>query len=409
MKTITIITALTLCVFGQGQVKKEYFDYAPVVVDASGQKMHKITVQTRAYEAGRIEIQYSRNLFYWYPIIFFTPPTQVDERRTGTSEIYFTNSNFGMRESQSRVFFRRVVDPDEVDYEGDLLDVVERTIVNRLNRSNPEEDGKMFIDYESLSTITRNPTNILHQLKGATGIVIWNSRTAKQLGGVALTPRHVLCSAHAPYATGDLLYFVDRSNNVHSGKVVATVKPYGTDYNKGDYTICLLEEDLPDVIEPIRVLPVNAYTKFDPNKFNDDNTYLSTDENKAYVVFTTQEKETLITRISAAAFDEFIDPDPNNFNLEGNGTFTVSANVPDEIAAWRKPPVPGDSGNPLMLIYRRQLVLFGTFHTQNTGPFYGNGRNLNDLHRLIEDVDAFYGVTTNHILSEVDLRAVRIR
>lgn len=46
MKTILLlITILTLNVYGQGQVKPDYFKYAPVVLDEEGKKLHKISVQ----------------------------------------------------------------------------------------------------------------------------------------------------------------------------------------------------------------------------------------------------------------------------------------------------------------------------------------------------------------------------
>lgn len=411
MKTILLlITILTLNVYGQGQVKPDYFKYAPVVLDEEGKKLHKISVHTRSYERGDIEIQYSRNLFYWYPIIFFIPPTQVDYRNNGSSDLFFNNTNFGMRESQSRVFFRHVVDPDEVEYEGDLPDVVTKTIRTRLKRSNPEEDKDMFLDYESLSTITRNPTNILHQLNGVTGLVAWNSRTnGKQFGGVAITPRHVLCSAHAPFSAGDRLYFVDRSNNVWPALIHAVVIPYGIAYDEGDYAICLLDEDLPDEIEPIKLLPLDGFTKFDDNRLTVDNDYISTGENESYVVYTNQQKHTNITRMSQVQFGDLIDPDPNNFTFGGYGEFNTSGLVADDIAQWKESLNPGDSGNPIMLVYRRQLILYGTFTTGTTGAFYGNQRNLNDIYRLIEHVDDYAGVNTGHTPTEVDLRAVKVR
>ena len=405
MKTILIITALTLNVLGQGQVNKEYFNYAPVVVDVSGQKMHKITVHTRSYESGSVEIQYSRNLFHWYPIIFFTPPTQVDDRRTGASEIYFTNSNFGMRESQSRVFFRRVVDPEEVDYEGDFVDVVRKTILAKIRRSNPDTDRKLFLDYESLSTITRNPTNILNQMEGLTGLVAWNSRTnGKQFGGVLVTPRHLLCSAHAIYSPGDKVWFVDRSNNVYPATITVTIEPYPGNFNAGDYAICLLDEELPDVIEPVKVLPLDAYTKFDSDLLTESNVYTATGEKRAYAIYTNQDKEINITRVTNLGFGDLIDQTPDDFDFNGGGGFNLTLN-PEEIEGWKAPAIPGDSGNPFMVIYRRQLVLFGSFTTSFEGPFFGNARNLNDLQRMIEDVR----ISTGDTLDAVDLRAVRLK
>ena len=413
-RTLLTLAILTLNAIGQGpgggqgQVKPDYFKYAPVTLDETGNKLHKISIHTRSYETGRIEIQYSRNLFHWYPVIFFLPPTQIEDKKTGISDLIFTNTNFGMRASQSRVFFRHVLDPDEVDYEGDLPDVVTKTLRTRLNRYNPEEDKNMFEDYESLSTITRCPTNFLHQMNGVTGIVAWNSKADNQLGGVAVTPRHVLCSAHAAFDPGDTLYFVDRSNNVWPVQIQAVVTPYGVAYDLGDYAICLLSEDLPDVIEPIKVLPLDGFTKFDTNRFNEDNVYLSTGENESYVAYTNQLKQTNITRISNVQFGDLIDPDPNNFTFDGYGEFSIGGPVADDIAPWKESLDPGDSGNPLMLIYRRQLILYGTFTTGTTGPFYGNPRNLNDISRLIEHVDDHTGVNTGYTLTEVDLRAVRV-
>ena len=406
--TLIAIAALTLNVAGQ-RVKDDHFNYAPVTLNETGEKVHQITVHTRAYERGDIEIQYSRNLLQWYPIIFFTPPTQIDDNRTGSSQIIFKNINFGMRESQSRVFFRRVVDPDQVDYDGDFVEVVRKTILATIRRSSPDTDRKMFLDYESLSTITRNPTNILHQVEGVTGIVAWNSRTnGKQFGGVLVTPRHLLCSAHATYNPGDKVWFVDRTNNVYDATVTHTIEPYPGNFSAGDYVICLLDSDLPDVIEPIKVLPVDAYTKFDPNRLTEENVYTATGDKIAYAFYTNQEKEINITRVTNLGFGNLTDQTPNEYSLLGGGGFNITGGT-DEIEGWKSDAIAGDSGNPFMVIYRRKLVLFGTFTTPTTGPFFGNARNLNDLNRAIEDLDDTLPQPTGLTLTDIDLRAVKVR
>ena len=166
----------------------------------------------------------------------------------------------------------------------------------------------------------------------------------------------------------------------------------------------MLDEELPDVIEPVKVLPLDAYTKFDSDLLTESNVYTATGEKRAYAIYTNQDKEINITRVTNLGFGDLIDQTPDDFDFNGGGGFNLTLN-PEEIEGWKAPAIPGDSGNPFMVIYRRQLVLFGSFTTSFEGPFFGNARNLNDLQRMIEDVR----ISTGDTLDAVDLRAVRLK
>jgi hypothetical protein len=73
---------------------------------------------------------------------------------------------------------------------------------------NAATDKPIFSNYTDVNSLIRNTNNPLHNLEGVTGIIAWNDRKygkpkGTQLGGYAVTPRHIVSSRHAAYLKGD--------------------------------------------------------------------------------------------------------------------------------------------------------------------------------------------------------------
>lgn len=267
------------------------------------------------------------------------------------------------------------------------------SILSAIDGKSPSTDRAIFSDYTSVGSLTRNTSSWAYDFNGITGIVAWNSRTqgtpsGTAIGGAAVTKRHVVYSKHASYQTGNTVYFVTKDNTLITREIVAT-KGFPLSY--GDYGIALLESDLPDTIDVLKVLPKETYRYFNSEYFISSTFWRTAYQPKEVLVLHTNQSELAsIKNLSVVNFQSLTDPDPNNYSASGYSTFVVNASTDSTAKLWNYNNVPGDSGSPLLMLQNNEVILLGLFHYVGSGPFISSPRNYNDINRLITDVDTDY-------------------
>jgi hypothetical protein len=276
---------------------------------------------------------------------------------------------------------------------------------------NAATDKPIFSNYTDVNSLIRNTNNPLHNLEGVTGIIAWNDRKygkpkGTQLGGYAVTPRHIVSSRHAAYLKGDKVWFVARDNTLIERTVIAHRSPLyrSVSYTQGDYVIGVLDSDLPASIEPLEVLPPDFYKYLDNTEFN-GTTWKAKD---VFFVHTNQKEQSLFSKLNNIIFKVFEDPDPLTYNPANAGYFQREWRSTNAISEWTGPVIGGDSGSPSMFIVGTKLIPFSVWSTATVGNFFGQARNYNDLNRLIVDTDAKAGISTGYTLTDTDMSGFKV-
>ena len=276
---------------------------------------------------------------------------------------------------------------------------------------NAATDKPIFSNYTDVNSLIRNTNNPLHNLEGVTGIIAWNDRKygkpkGTQLGGYAVTPRHIVSSRHAAYLKGDKVWFVTRDNTLIERTVIAHRSPLyrSVSYTQGDYVIGLLDSDLPASIEPLEALPPDFYKYLDNTEFN-GTTWKAKD---VFFVHTNQKEQSLFSKLNNIIFKVFEDPDPLTYNPANAGYFQREWRSTNAISEWTGPVIGGDSGSPSMFIVGTKLIPFSVWSTATVGNFFGQARNYNDLNRLIVDTDAKAGISTGYTLTDIDMSGFKV-
>jgi len=268
---------------------------------------------------------------------------------------------------------------------------------------------KLFSTYTSETTLDRNTNCWAHNLKGVTGFVAWNSRTVsnvvgKQLGGVAVTPRHLYFAAHSPYSVGDTVYFCSKENEVYP-RVIKGVKlneKYVTAAQSNantfdfDYGIALLDKDLPSSIDIVKVLPKDGYQYFQKDEFTGFE-WDSTQASEEVLVMTTdQEENALIRKLNKLHFGTFDYDSPSSTTHRAYKLQPASS-----YGDWGGDIADGDSGSISSLVVGDECVLLGviTGYISNNvdkpqGAFVSAPVNYEDINQLIKDVDIAYAALT---------------
>jgi hypothetical protein len=284
-----------------------------------------------------------------------------------------------------------------VDTEITLVQDTGRNILKRvagLTSSDTTKDLYTQESYNAELSFVRNEECWAKDIKGITAISPWNSRSGNRRAGVAITPRHILFVEHADYHlnVGDTIYFVTRNNTTISRQIIQQKDHPVPGYTYGDFNVALLDSALPDDIEIMKVLPEYSYNYFpidsygEPNDFNFGANYTGIDV--PYVFHTDQEEKALVKKINQLRWFPVTGTD-NNSPETGYG-MAYYGNLPSGITStseWGETIISGDSGNPIMMVLKGEAVLISLFTFSTAGPFLGQERNINDINKLIEDVD----------------------
>ena len=302
----------------------------------------------------------------------------------------------------------------------DLRTAMTDEVFDTINGYDSSTDKLMFNNYGDKDNMTRTTDNWMHALIGSTGIPALNSRTyagyvdGAIIGGVLVTPRHLMTSRHAAGQVGNVFYFWDRDNNIYTRTAIGAASA-GTAYTTtyGDYVILTLDSDLPAAIEPVKVFPPNLFTYFDPTTITGAaNSLVPSDE--TLIVSTDQEEKSLVHRITSIIFGDNMLEDPNPDTLvqptySSDGRVNYSAPADAEALGWRESMIAGDSGSPFFAIVDGELVLLGVAYTTSTMSGLTNYRVQNDINVLIANADADaisrgnLTTATGNTLTKIDL------
>ena len=151
----------------------------------------------------------------------------------------------------------------------DLKTVMTDSVFTAINGYDASTDKLMFNNFGTASTMTRTTDNWMHALVGSTGISPINSHNVggvagSRMGGVLITPRHMIFARHYVLPVNKIVYFYDR-NNVQYSRVITANAYHGMGSSGGDYYIAVLDSDLPSEIEPLKVFPPSLYKYFNPS------------------------------------------------------------------------------------------------------------------------------------------------
>lgn len=288
-----------------------------------------------------------------------------------------------------REFFRLKINSNPT------LDFISYSYESTLAAIENQTENNIFTNYNTPLDLNRNPNNFMNSLEGVTSLIVWNSRTnGKQLGGAAITPRHIICTKHAIYQPGDDVLFVTKDNEFVWRRITAVKsRP-----EEGDYAVCLLNSDLPSTIKPIELLPNDFYKYLDHSILDSWNSYWS----EVPVVWANQNEKSSVGEIRAITFSKLIDPSPDAFSTYGYGKFQLhpysTSIVEQKFVDWYIKPIAGDSGSIMMSVVGNKLVATGMTESAGNGSFFGQDRFHNDINRMIEELGS-----KGHNITELDM------
>ena len=200
----------------------------------------------------------------------------------------------------------------------------------------------------------------------------WNSTGGVNMAGVAISPLHIIFSAHYQISSGATIRFVLSDNTVITRTMVSKLThPLYVPYYP-DITIGRLDSPLPDTIIFAKVLPDN-YFQCLPNLGASTLPALCLD----------QEEKALVTDV---------------YSLSDMASFTYP-NHENSVkrAEFYENKINGDSGNPAFLIINNQLVILCVW----TYGFAGAGTFITPHRNYINTMMSQLG--GNYTLTDIDL------
>ncbi|MEI8085183.1 MAG: T9SS type A sorting domain-containing protein [Paludibacter sp.] len=219
--------------------------------------------------------------------------------------------------------------------------------------------------------------------------------------GTLITARHAILAAHFKLSTGDSLYFVTADNVTVRRKIIGyKTNTIFSPTQFPDLEIVTLDSDVPSSIKPCVFLPSNYAT------------YLSNDGRNLPTFSTDQEEKALVNEVEALNSLLVINSNPAvKMYSEHACTGTPRSSLHEAI-------ISGDSGNPVFLIIRGELVLVsartwdngaGTSYTHFANLAAGGTTSATDptlntlsINDLIAQTDAVAGVSTGYQVKYFD-------
>lgn len=211
--------------------------------------------------------------------------------------------------------------------------------------------------------------------------------------GVAVTPQHILLSAHFDYGVGTIVYFVDNENNTISRTVVASVRhpDYAPYYP--DLTICTLDQPLPASITPCKVCPANV-----------QNYIVETFSGRAPCLVLDQEEKALVSDLQIISIGTNT-PWGENVWLQMSPTDSKRMEFYENIVLY-------DSGNPCFFIADLgsgpELILNTLWTYGGAGIGTAICGHIADINQMILNADTAAALSTGYTLTEADFSSFPI-
>lgn len=146
-----------------------------------------------------------------------------------------------------------------------LLSVLTRSIDGRIESCDVSTSIYRFSNYQENGILRQfiPNTNFWARTVDFSCVSMWNDATNDiwggvcngwNMGGTAISRRHVLCAHHYGIPTGTTLYFMSKDSRVVERRIVAQ-RYVGNNVTGGDMRVCLLDSDLPLDVVPAKILP----------------------------------------------------------------------------------------------------------------------------------------------------------
>lgn len=134
-----------------------------------------------------------------------------------------------------------------------LSEIMSSEIDSRLAGKDPAGTRGLFQDYINngrQAQFLRNEEFIFNDVRGFSGVSVWNSSSGHKGEGVLITRRHFLTARHNGRRNGTEMYFLDVNGELHKRTVIGSAGDV-----LGDLAVGVLDSDLPASVTPLKVLP----------------------------------------------------------------------------------------------------------------------------------------------------------
>lgn len=198
----------------------------------------------------------------------------------------------------------------------------------------------------------------------------WNDSCGAARAGTLISKRHVIFAKHFPLWKGVRILFVDGEGEVCPCRIEATKA-----FEESDIMIGLLDYEVAPNIHPAKILP-DDFAKYIGNG------------NGLPVVTFNQREEAILTELNGIS--------TNRVELwQGSHQPTIK-----EHAAFRKPLVGGDSGNPAFLLIGKELILLYCLKNGNCGGGPSIYRQRKEIQKAMDELCPGY------VLEAFDFKSV---
>ena len=206
----------------------------------------------------------------------------------------------------------------------------------------------MKITADETKPIVRNTNCWLHGVKGLTAISPFNRQGVYHAPGTAVSPRHIVMVTHMRCLPGTVFEFITMDSQTVRRKLIA----YADSAKIGDFSVGLLDADLPPSIGFMRVMPP-LWRQIMPEAFQ---------PRRPGLVLANRSRTDVHP---AVGFNHFKRGFVGDF--AGYGVLLdKSVWFPD----WFDHAGPGDSGHPLCILANDELFLVTLFTTPSGGSLY---------------------------------------
>lgn len=218
---------------------------------------------------------------------------------------------------------------------------VSDAIDNRTNGTDPNIAKNIYTTQNHSSGIYVRNSGCWASDLDLTCISPWNSTDQQWRAGTLISPRHIIFATHYQINTGATIRFVDNSNNI-----VTRTMTNKTNITNTDFTIGVLDSNVPNTISFAKILPQNSSSYLPSLLLNGGSLGIT------YTVPCLRldyEEKALISDLSS------LDRGPGFLNALG---FTLPI-LPNRLNYFEN-IISGDSGNPIFLIINNSLVILTT-------------------------------------------------